>query len=164
MQTAASAPPPASWHDDLQLGYGSIDRIHEEFVDLVDALIAAPDGGVAAALASVHVHSREHFASEEQWMQENDFPARDCHAKEHAAVLQSMEGVARRVAGADFEAGRHLARALADWFPGHAELPGFSAGALDVQEAPGRQAGGAAPLRRRAGSPRAGPPHLEMTP
>lgn len=75
----------------------------------------------AVALAAVHVHSREHFASEEQWMQETDFPARDCHANEHAAVLQSMEVVTRRVAGCDFEAGRHLARALADWFPGHAD-------------------------------------------
>lgn len=121
MQTAAFAPHPASWHDDLQLGYGPIDDIHAEFVALVDALIGACDEGVAAALSAVHVHSREHFASEEQWMQESDFPARDCHANEHAAVLQSMEGVARRVARGDFEAGRHLARALADWFPGHAD-------------------------------------------
>jgi hemerythrin len=122
MQTAASTPPPpASWHYDLQLGYGPIDHIHEEFVVLVDALLAAPDERVAAALAAVHVPSREHFASEEQWMQETDFPARDCHADEHAAVLQSMEGVTCRVASGDFEAGRHLARALADWFPGHAD-------------------------------------------
>jgi hemerythrin len=120
MQTATSIPPPASWHDDLRLGYGPIDHIHEEFVVLVDALLAAPDEHVDVALAAVHVHSREHFASEEQWMQETDFPARDCHANEHAAVLQSMEAVTRRVAGGDFEAGRHLARALADWFPGHA--------------------------------------------
>ena len=121
MQTATSAPPPTSWHDDLKLGYGPIDHIHAEFVVLVDVLLAAPDAGVAAALAAVHVHSREHFASEEQWMQETDFPARACHADEHAAVLQSMEGVARRVADGDCEAGRHLARALADWFPGHTE-------------------------------------------
>lgn len=121
MQTAAPIPPPSSWHDDFRLGYGPIDHIHEEFVVLVDALLAAPDEQVAAALAAVYVHSREHFASEDQWMQETDFPARDCHADEHAAVLQSMEGVTRRVAGGDFEAGRHLARALADWFPGHAD-------------------------------------------
>jgi hemerythrin len=104
----------------LQLGYGPIDHIHQEFVILVNALIAAPDERVAATLAAVHVHSREHFASEEQWMQESDFPATDCHANEHAAVLKSMEIVTHRVAGGDFEAGRHLARALADWFPGHA--------------------------------------------
>jgi hemerythrin len=121
MQTAASIPPPATWHDDLQLGYGPIDHIHEEFVVLVNALLTAPDERVVAALAAVHVHSRDHFASEEQWMQETDFPARDCHTNEHSAVLQSLEVVTSRVAGGDFEAGRHLARALADWFPGHAD-------------------------------------------
>jgi len=120
MQTAAPIPPAASWHDDLQLGYTPMDHIHEEFVVLVDVLLAANDEGVAAALAAVHVHSREHFASEDQWMQETDFPARECHTDEHAAVLQSMQAVTRRVAEGDVEAGRHLGRALADWFPGHA--------------------------------------------
>jgi hemerythrin len=121
MPTAAFAPPATAWHDDLQLGYAPIDRIHGEFVVLVDVLLAAPDADVAVALAAVHAHSRAHFASEEQWMQETDFPARGCHADEHAAVLKSMEGVALRVADGDFEAGRHLARALADWFPGHTD-------------------------------------------
>jgi len=97
-----------------------MDHIHDEFVVLVDTLLAATDEGVAAALAAVHVHSREHFASEDQWMQETDFPARECHTDEHAAVLQSMEAVTRLVADGDAEAGRHLGRALADWFPGHA--------------------------------------------
>ena len=120
MQTAAPIPPAASWHDDLRLGYGPMDHIHDEFVVLVDTLLAATDEGVAAALAAVHVHSREHFASEDQWMQETDFPARECHTDEHAAVLQSMEAVTRLVADGDVEAGRHLGRALADWFPGHA--------------------------------------------
>jgi hemerythrin len=121
MQTAVSAPPASSWHDELQLGYGPIDHIHQEFVHLVDVLLAAPDAGVAAALAAVHAHAQAHFASEEQWMLETDFPARSCHADEHAAVLKSMEGVSRRVADGDCEAGRHLARALADWFPGHTD-------------------------------------------
>ena len=120
MQTAAPIPLPASWHDDLQLGYAPMDHIHEEFVVLLDALLAATDERVATALAAVHVHSRDHFDSEDQWMQETDFPARDCHADEHAAVLQSMKLVTQRVADGDFEAGRHLGRALADWFPGHA--------------------------------------------
>ncbi len=119
MQTAMSAPPPTAWHDDLQLGYRPIDHIHEEFVTRVDVLLAAPDAEVACALEAVYAHSREHFATEERWMQETDFPARTCHADEHAAVLKSMQEVMQRVAVGDFEAGRHLARALADWFPGH---------------------------------------------
>lgn len=158
MPTAPFAPPAASWHDDLQLGYGPIDRIHGEFVALVDVLLAAPDAGVAAALAAVHAHSRAHFASEEQWMQETDFPARGCHADEHAAVLQSMEGVARRVADGDFEAGRHLARALADWFPGHTD---YLDSALAHWMCKKQLGGKPVVLRRSIGARGASVPHLD---
>lgn len=121
MQTANAAPAAASWHDDLRLGWAPIDAVHEEFHQLVTALCAASDAAMPAALAAVHRHCREHFATEERWMEETDFPARACHADEHAAVLASLGGVEGRVAGGDFDAGRRLARALVDWFPGHAD-------------------------------------------
>ena len=35
--------------------------------------------------------------------------------------MKSIEGVRRRVAQGDADAARRLARALADWFPGHAD-------------------------------------------
>lgn len=121
MQNRPVTPAPASWHDDLRLGFKPMDDTHEEFLSLLDALLAAPDEGIADALALVHAHSREHFSLEERWMAETGFPASDCHGDEHAAVLASMEGVGRRVASGDIAAARTLARALADWFPGHAD-------------------------------------------
>ena len=55
-------------------------------------------------------------------MAETEFPARKCHADEHAAVLRSIEGVRERVvAHRDHATARRLSRALADWFPGHAD-------------------------------------------
>ncbi|MGE4242442.1 bacteriohemerythrin [Ramlibacter sp.] len=110
-----------SWHDDVRLGFAPMDTTHEEFLALLDVLLAAPDAEVPAALAAVHAHSREHFAAEERWMTETNFPPADCHRDEHAAVLASMEGVSRRVAEGDLESARSIARALADWFPGHAD-------------------------------------------
>lgn len=121
MQPVLSAPSAATWHSDLRLGWHPIDAIHEEFIALVDALLAAADDAMPAALSALQQHSREHFAVEERWMEETDFPARSCHVDEHAAVLASMEGVARKLAAGDFESGRRLARALVDWFPGHAD-------------------------------------------
>ena len=121
MQSALPAPSASGWPDDMRLGYGPIDDVHEEFVTLVDALLAVGDDAIAGALEAVEHHCRAHFASEEQWMEDTDFPARGCHAKEHAAVLASIEGVGRRVADGDYAAGRRLARGLADWFPGHAD-------------------------------------------
>jgi hemerythrin len=121
MRPPSETPPAASWHEDLRLGYAPMDATHEEFLGLVDALLTAPDAAVAEVLAAVHAHTREHFGTEERWMDETGFPARDCHRDEHAAVLASMEGVGRKVAAGDVEAARRLARALAEWFPGHAD-------------------------------------------
>lgn len=121
MQTRPQTPEAATWHDDLRLGFSPMDATHEEFLSLVDALLAAPDAAVAEALAAVHAHTREHFAAEERWMDETGFPAAGCHRDEHAAVLASMEGVGRKVAAGDVEAARRLAGALTEWFPGHAD-------------------------------------------
>ncbi|HEY6133679.1 MAG TPA: hemerythrin domain-containing protein [Rubrivivax sp.] len=110
-----------TWHDGLLLGHGPMDAVHEEFVALVAALQRAPDASAAAALDALARHTSVHFAEEEAWMNDSAFPARDCHAAEHAAVLRSLAGVRRRVAQGDNEAARRLARALADWLPGHAE-------------------------------------------
>jgi len=121
MEAAILAPTATRWEGDHRLGWAPMDAVHDEFVELVNALLEASDEAMPAALAAVHRHSREHFAAEEGWMEETDFPAKGCHADEHAAVLASLAGVERKVAEGDFEAGRRLARALADWFPGHAD-------------------------------------------
>jgi hemerythrin len=115
-------PPDAfSWHDGFLLGYPAMDGIHEEFVTLVEALRCAPNESIADALDAVAVHLREHFDTENRWMLETDFPARDCHIEEHAAVIRSTEGVQRRMALGDRDAARRLALALIDWFPAHAD-------------------------------------------
>ena len=121
MQHCPETPDPAGWHDDLRLGFAPMDATHEEFLALVETLLAAPDAALADALTAVHAHSREHFAMEERWMDETGFPAAECHRNEHAAVLASMDGVGRKVAAGDVEAARRLARALTEWFPGHAD-------------------------------------------
>jgi len=116
-----SAPTVFAWHDGFLLGHAPLDRVHEEFVALADALMRAPHDTVPVALEALLEHVRRHFGEEERWMAETGFPARDCHADEHAAVLRSIEGVHRRVVQGDCEAARSLAQALADWFPGHAD-------------------------------------------
>lgn len=144
------APRAATLHDDLRLGWGPIDAVHDEFVALVNALLSAADELVPAAVAAIHQHSREHFASEERWMQETRFPASGCHADEHAAVLASMAGVQRKVAAGDLEAGRRLARALADWFPRHVDYLDSALAHWMCQRSLGGQP---LVLRRRAAAP-----------
>lgn len=109
------------WSDAFLLGYGPMDDVHREFVDTVREMQCAPDDGFAARLDTFAAHAKTHFDEENAWMIETDFPARECHMNEHAAVTNSIEQVRQRVAQGDIAIGRKLAAELERWFPGHAD-------------------------------------------
>lgn len=113
--------PVLAWSDAYLLGYGPIDTRHEEFVEVVGSLKASADQDLRGRLAAVIEHLQAHFEEEERWMTENDFPARDCHADEHAAVLRSALQVSALLEQGDGSECRRLADELARWFPGHAD-------------------------------------------
>lgn len=96
-----------------------MDQTHEEFVELIGALTVSSDDRMALAVDAVLAHARRHFGEEDRWMTETAFPARECHANEHAAVLQSIEAVRDRVERGERFTGRRLAEALTEWLPAH---------------------------------------------
>jgi hemerythrin-like metal-binding protein len=109
------------WNDSFVLGFGPMDAIHREFVDLVAAVQLAPDEELVDRLAALATHCQQHFEEENRWMIETDFPPRDCHIDEHNAVLQSVRDVQALLAQGDIDNCRRLTEALAGWFPGHAD-------------------------------------------
>ena len=116
-----ASPTDFSWTDAYLLGYPPMDDTHREFVDIVAALLAADDQGVAALLEAFARHAEAHFAQEHDWMDQTEFPAAQCHKDEHNAVMKSVRDVQTIVAAGNTEEARSLARALKDWFPGHAD-------------------------------------------
>lgn len=116
--------PPAAtltWNDSLLLGHPPMDAVHEEFVAWIRRLASAQAPELAAVLSSLEAHAASHFEMEDTWMRETDFPARECHTNEHAAVLASIAGVRKRLASGEHAPAHELAQALGDWFPGHAD-------------------------------------------
>lgn len=113
--------PSLIWSDALLTGYGPMDSCHEEFVDVVAALRTASEDDLSVCLRAVVEHLQAHFSEEEHWMIETGFPARDCHADEHAAVLRSAHQVLALLEQGDASECRRLADELARWFPGHAD-------------------------------------------
>jgi len=105
----------------IVLGYGPMDAVHMEFETLVAAPLKCVDSALQAHLARLIVHLREHFEAEDRWMRETDFPARDCHIEEHAAVLRSADEVMPLVAVGDTVVSRAFVAELQRWFPGHAD-------------------------------------------
>jgi len=113
------------WTETLALQQPRMDTTHREFVALLSELEAALPGsieGIDASLARLVEHTVEHFAQEERWMQTLGFSAQNCHAFQHAHVLQVLREVLRlqREEG-DLETVRQLVAELAKWFPTHAQ-------------------------------------------
>lgn len=111
------------WSDARVLGYQPMDDVHEEFYAVALDLVGCTDDSAAAALQAFAAHAHSHFEQEDEWMRSTDFPPRDCHIDQHAAVLKSvhevMDLVAQGRAGAALV--QELGRELFAWFPGHAD-------------------------------------------
>ena len=111
--------PPIVWTDSFLVGYPLLDRIHREFVDMLALTQRLGDDDVASGLRALADCAKRQFDQEDRWMSDSDFPPRDCHFQEHAAVMDSFALVSQRVVEGDLEEGRRLVAALADWFPKH---------------------------------------------
>ena len=137
-----------AWDDAFLLGHSGMDHTHREFVHCVRAMLDAPDAHFAAALAAFAEHAAQHFGEEDEAMRASAFPASDCHAQEHAAVMQSVTDVREALAnGRDVAVGRGLARELVRWFPGHADYMDAALAHWLVKRSHG---GAPVVLRRRA--------------
>jgi len=122
------------WDDRYLVGHNAMDETHREFAVRVNAMLCAGDAEFAAALDAFARHAEEHFASEQKLMERYEFPPRDCHLDEHERVMASVREVRPLVAAGDIETGRELAKALADWFPGHSDYMDASLAAWVVKK------------------------------
>lgn len=147
--------PTLQWSDALLLGYPEMDAEHQEFAQLVGLLQTVPDAELGVHLAAFEAHARRHFGTEDDWMESTGFPPRDCHQKEHAAVLQSLEEVqALHAAFGRCDVVRSFANELARWFPGHAD---YLDSALAAWMSKRRHGGRPVVLRRQAATPHTQP-------
>ncbi|MDT8843615.1 hemerythrin [Paraburkholderia fungorum] len=111
------------WSDARLLGFTPMDDVHKEFYDVALGLLSCSDASALAAIEAFETHAVSHFDQEDEWMRTTNFPPRDCHIDEHAAVLKSVREVKAAVeqgqAGAAMV--RDIGMHLFSWFPGHAD-------------------------------------------
>jgi hemerythrin len=142
------------WGPHYQLGNPSLDRQHQELIELLNRLYTqwqqgVPRASLAAALRALVAAIRAHFRTEEQLMARHRYAGLDTHKAEHRSFAREVTAFER-----DFRTGRaHLDQALFDhlaaWLRHH-----LLASDKPMGEAIGRR--GRAPLRRTP-LPPAGP-------
>jgi hemerythrin-like metal-binding protein len=108
------------WNPSFALGLEPMDRTHREFVDLCNALAAAPNEAMLPTLDALICHTQAHFEQENHWMEGCSFPPVAIHMGEHERVLRLLRQARAEVAAGDPGSGRRLAAELPDWFRGHA--------------------------------------------
>ncbi len=114
-----------SWTNNLVLNQPTLDTTHQEFVELLNAFGDALDAKIDAlpAYHALLTHTEAHFAMEEDWMARCGFDPQNCHASQHAMVLNVMREALRYANELnDREPLNILRTELAGWFPQHAEM------------------------------------------
>jgi hemerythrin len=101
------------------VGVPSIDALHVELEERLAALAGAGDAA-QEALGALQEHLERHFGHEEALMKATDFVMADCHAREHASVLEVVSEVQRLLAQGDTGPLARLAPAMLEWFSVHA--------------------------------------------
>jgi hemerythrin-like metal-binding protein len=108
------------WSEKLTLGVERMDATHQQFVEQLNALHAAPPDAFSALLDRLIEHTVEHFEQERGWMSAINFPPMHCHVHEHDGVLGIMREVRRMVGEGKVAVGKVLTKELAPWFENHA--------------------------------------------
>jgi hemerythrin-like metal-binding protein len=125
MNTTATPEAPApttglEWAPSLQTGDARMDATHEEFVVMLNQLLATPQDQQLPLYREFVEHTAAHFAQEERWMLATGFTADNCHASHHATIMETLHAVIPHYQNDDPEIITRLAEALVEWFPQHA--------------------------------------------
>jgi len=118
--TTPAAPTTLDWTAALSVGDARMDDTHEEFVSMLNLLLAAMPTQQLPLYRAFIVHTVEHFAQEERWMLATGFSADNCHAGHHATILETMNAVLEHSEKGDAGIIMRMAQALFEWFPQHA--------------------------------------------
>ena len=109
--------PEIDWTTQLELGVSRMDNTHREFVEHYNALANAAPEDFLAHLDTFIEHTEAHFAQENRWMEQVNFPG--CHRGEHERVLEVVREVRRQAANGEMLYAGRLIEELPAWFENH---------------------------------------------
>jgi len=121
MQTMSPMSTPLRWSEGLELDFLAMDATHREFVDLLAAVVQAPDAQLLPAWTALIAHTDAHFSQEDQWMLATGFSPENCHSLQHKVILQVMREGQQSAQKGQLYVVRQMAYELGQWFPQHAQ-------------------------------------------
>ena len=91
----ATVPPLLEWNDEYLIGVESLDQEHRDlfaWVNELNAQLARREdkSRIEETLGEIHAHMAAHFALEEKFMRDTNFPNYDRHKREHERFLSNI--------------------------------------------------------------------------
>ena len=117
----ATPAPAYQWSDALLTGDARMDDTHHEFAQQLGALLATPQADQLPLYQAFVAHTVAHFAQEDRWMLATGFTASNCHADQHAMILETMHAVVPHYQKGETDIINRMGEALAEWFGQHAQ-------------------------------------------
>jgi hemerythrin-like metal-binding protein len=81
----------------LTVAYEAIDKDHDEFIDLLNALDNATNADFPVLFQQLYEHTEQHFERENQLMTQSAYPGIADHKAEHQRVLGEFKQFKSRV-------------------------------------------------------------------
>jgi hemerythrin len=134
----------ATWSPELSTGLAAMDELHHHFCEALSRQASLSDDAFRNAYQQFVATLEQAFRTEEQWMEEIEFPSLKSHREQHARVLSALHGTQPHVMDGDLSIARKIVeQLLPEWFVFHASTMNMAlavamqlADARDVQSAP----------------------------
>jgi hemerythrin len=113
-----------NWSDEYHINVEEIDEQHRQMADLVEELHLAVENGadpdtLKHILRSLIDHTREHFATEEDLMDQHGYPKARIHKAEHESLLKQLDIVQQSLVGGKIPAFCKNVDISSDWMMVH---------------------------------------------
>jgi hemerythrin len=124
IEEARSVLPLIDWSDSLSVGLSVIDEQHKKLVEILNRL---HDGSVSGKgneqlkgiLLELVQYTVDHFATEEKYFEEHNYPDTAAHKEAHAALVKQVAAFNDAFQAGDAKLSGDLFKFLRSWLNGH---------------------------------------------
>ena len=115
------------WDDKYSVGISKIDDEHKQFIDIVNEAIAAKEHNdnpeeLKELLYSITMYAIKHFATEENYMIQFNYPEYQYHKEEHHDFSKKVIEYCERVNDGDSQFADKILEYLKQWLVNHIQV------------------------------------------
>jgi hemerythrin len=112
------------WQDEYTVGVKELDEQHQSLLNVINRVIEEQEGNYiqeepSTAIASLIHYAYTHFATEERYLIQANFPDLKQHVIEHIDFIMKTLGLALRIEEGGDVTRKELVRYLKEWFSSH---------------------------------------------